>query len=171
MSFENQLKSIDIKKLPMSNGMTLEQNLYLEAQKLKDCIQNRLNIYLKSNPPRMYKRTGGLQNSLTVDDILNIRIVGTSIEIDLFFNSDAYHTSGDGITTPQGENWQGNGEVVNTAYLLNYGYAVKKDVWFKNYKNFGFRKGGHFVEEGIADFNTMNKLGIRIAVKSNGYKV
>ena len=91
MSFENQLKSIDIKKLPMSNGMTLEQNLYVEAQKLKDCIQNRLNIYLKSNPPRMYKRTGGLQNSLTVDDILNIKIVGVSIEIDLFFNSDAYH--------------------------------------------------------------------------------
>ena len=64
-----------------------------------------------------------------------------------------------------------NGEIVNTAYLLNYGYAVKKDVWFKNYENFGFRKGGHFVEEGIADFNTMNKLGIRIAIKSNGYKV
>lgn len=171
MAFKHQLKSIDIKKLPMSNGMTLEQNLYLEAQRLKHCIQNRLNIYLKSNPPRMYIRTGGLQNSLTVDDILNIRIVGNSIEIDLFFNSDAYHTSGDGIMVPQGEKWLGNSEVVNTAYLLNYGYAVKKDVWFKNYENFGFRKGGHFVEDGIADFNTMNKLGIRIDVKSNGYKV
>ena len=102
---------------------------------------------------------------------MNIKIVGVSIEIDLFFNSDAYHASGDGITTPQGENWQGSGEVVNTAYLLNYGYAVKRDVWFKNYENFGFRKGGHFVEDGIADFNIMNKLGIRIAVKSNGYKV
>ena len=77
----------------MSNGMTLEQNLYVEAQRLKDCIQNRLNIYLKSNPPRMYKRTGGLQNSLTVDDILNIRIVGVSIEIDLFIPNIFIHYS------------------------------------------------------------------------------
>lgn len=168
MSFENQLKSMDIKKLPMSNGMTLEQNLYAEAQRLKDYIQNRLNIYLKSNPPHIYKRTGGLQNSLTVDDVLNIRVIGNTLEIDIFFDDGANHKSGDGIIMPK---WSGNGETVNTAYLLNYGYAVKKDVWFKNYENFGFRKGGHFVEEGIADFNTMNKLGIRIAVKSNGYKV
>ena len=44
MSFANQLKSIDITKLKMSNGRTLAENLYSEANRLRDCIQNRLEI-------------------------------------------------------------------------------------------------------------------------------
>ena len=46
MSIANQLKSIDIAKLKMSNGKTLAENLYSEANRLRDCIQDRLDIFL-----------------------------------------------------------------------------------------------------------------------------
>ena len=169
MSFESQLKSINIKNLKMSNGKTLAENLYNEANRLRDCIQNRLNIYLKTHPYRYggtsptYERTGGLENSLKVDDILSIRIVGNALEIDVFFDNGAIHKSGDGI-----QGWDGNGDEVNVAYLLNYGYRVKEDVWFKNIPYFGFRPAANFVEDGIVDFNSTNTLGIKITKKFNG---
>ena len=87
MSIANQLKSIDITKLKMSNGRTLAENLYSEANRLRDCIQNRLEIYLHTHPYRYggtkptYERTGGLENSLKVDDILSIRVVDNALEI------------------------------------------------------------------------------------------
>ena len=169
MSFESQLKSINIKNLKMSNGKTLAENLYNEANRLRDCIQNRLNIYLKTHPYRYggisptYERTGGLKNSLKVDDILSIRVVDNALEIDVFFDNGAIHKSGDGI-----QGWDGNGDEVNVAYLLNYGYRVEKDVWFKNIPYFGFRPAANFVEDGIDDFNSTNTLGIKITKKFNG---
>lgn len=166
MSFIDSLKNFDAKNLLMSNNRTLGDNLYNEAKRLYDCIQNSLEMYLAFNPPEMYKRTGGLEGSLTVDDFLNIRVVGNTLEVDLFFDEGAIHRSGDGIN-----GWNGNDEKVNTAFLLEYGYRVKKDVWFKNIENFGWRNGARFVEKGIADFNATNPLGIKVIVKSNGYLV
>ena len=163
MSIANQLKSIDITKLKMSNGRTLAENLYSEANRLRDCIQDRLDIYMATHQPKMYDRTGNLENSLKVDDILSIRVVGNTLEIDIFFDDGAIHKSGDGI-----KGWSGNGDEVNVAYLLNYGYRVEKDVWFKNIPYFGFRPATNFVEDGIDDFNATNTLGINITKKFNG---
>ena len=163
MSVANQLKSIDITKLKMSNGKTLAENLYVEANRLRDCIQNRMDMYMALYKPKMYKRTGGLEGSLTVDDILSIRVVGNTLELDIFFDEGAIHKSGDGI-----RGWSGNGDEVNVAYLLNYGYRVEKDVWFKNIPYFGFRPAANFVEDGIDDFNAINTLGIKITKKFNG---
>lgn len=163
MSIANQLKSIDITKLKMSNGKTLAENLYSEANRLRDCIQNRMDMYMALYKPKMYKRTGGLEGPLTVDDILSIRVVGNTLELDIFFDEGAIHKSGDGI-----RGWSGNGDEVNVAYLLNYGYRVEKDVWFKNIPYFGFRPATNFVEDGIDDFNATNTLGIKITKMFNG---
>lgn len=163
MSFANQLKSIDVTKLKMSNGRTLAENLYSEANRLRDCIQNRMDMYMALYTPEIYKRTGGLEGSLKVDDILSIKVVGNTLEIDIFFDDGAIHKSGDGI-----KGWSGNGDEVNVAYLLNYGYRVEKDVWFKNIPYFGFRPAANFVEDGIDDFNATNTLGIKITKKFNG---
>lgn len=164
MTLSDRLKAVIVKDVKMSNGKTLEENLYSEANRLRDCIQNRLNLYLASNSPSVYRRSGGLKGSLKIDDILKIRIVGNSLEVDLFFDEGAVHQSGDGIN-----GWNGNSDKVNTAYLLDYGYRVKKDVWFKNIENFGWRTGGKFVEKGIADFNAANSMGIKVTVNKNGY--
>lgn len=167
-SIANQLKGINIANLKMSNGKTFTQNLKDEADRLRDCIQDKLERYLAENPPSIYNRTGGLESSLQVEDFADIKIIGNNLSINLWFDENANHQSGDGI-----EGWDGNGETVNTAYLLNYGYTVRKDVWFRDYENFGWRKAGNFIEDGIAEFNKTNILGIKIDVikPKSGYKV
>lgn len=159
MSIQSQLKGIDIRKLKTSNGKTLSQCLYSEVVRLKDLIQFYFDRCLMSTPPVVYKRTGMLLSSLQVDDFLNIQIVNGGLEMAIKFNDNAIHTSGDGIL-----GWDGNGEKVNTAILLNYGYRVKKDVWFKNIENFGYRTGAYFVEDGVADFNQSNPYGIKVTI-------
>ena len=165
MSINNQLKGINIENLQTDNGKTLSQRFYEEVKRLKDCIQSYLDFYLMRYPPVMYKRTGKLISSLQVDDFLDIQIVNGGLEMLVKFNKNANHMSGDGII-----GWDGTGEEVNVAFLLNYGYQVKRDVWFKDIENFGYRIGGYFVEDGIDEFNRTNPLNIKITiVKPSGY--
>lgn len=167
MSVVSQLKDIDVRKLKFKNGKTYEQIMREEVNRLYKCIQNRLDEYMLSYNPKLYRRTGALQDSLKVDDILNLKVTGKTMSLDIYFDDSGYHQSGDGI-----KGWDGNGDTVNTAYLLNYGYEVKKDVWFKDIPYFGYRPAGHFIEDGIADFEKNNPYGIKIKVhKPNGYKV
>lgn len=167
MNLKSQLKNIDVTKLKLKNGKTYGQVMVEETNRLRDCIQARLDAYMNSYQPKIYSRTGALQNSLKVDDILNIKVTGKTMSLDIYFDDSGYHRSGDGI-----QGWDGNGETVNTAYLLNYGYEVEKDVWFKDIPNFGYRSAGHFIEDGIADFEASNPYGIKIKVhKPDGYNV
>lgn len=167
MNLKSQLKKIDVTKLKFKNGKTYGQVMVEETNRLRDCIQARLDAYMNSYQPKIYSRTGALQNSLKVDDILNLKVTGKTMSLDIYFDDSGYHRSGDGI-----QGWDGNGETVNTAYLLNYGYEVEKDVWFKDIPNFGYRSAGHFIEDGIADFEASNPYGIKIKVhKPDGYNV
>lgn len=167
MNLKSQLKNIDVNKLKFKNGKTYGQVMVEETNRLRDCIQARLDAYMNSYQPKIYSRTGALQNSLKVDDILNLKVTGKTMSLDIYFDDSGYHQSGDGI-----QGWDGNGETINTAYLLNYGYEVKEDVWFKDIPYFGYRPAGHFIEDGIADFEMSNPYGIKIKVhKPNGYKV
>lgn len=167
MNLKSQLKNIDVTKLKFKNGKTYGQVMVEETNRLRNCIQARLDAYMNSYQPKIYSRTGALQNSLKVDDILNLKVTGKTMSLDIYFDDSGYHRSGDGI-----QGWDGNGETVNTAYLLNYGYEVEKDVWFKDILNFGYRSAGHFIEDGIADFEASNPYGIKIKVhKPDGYNV
>lgn len=167
VDLKSQLKNIDVTKLKFKNGKTYGQVMVEETNRLRDCIQARLDAYMNSYHPKIYSRTGALQNSLKVDDILNLKVTGKTMSLDIYFDDNGYHRLGDGI-----QGWDGNGETVNTAYLLNYGYKVEKDVWFKDIPYFGYRPAGHFIEDGIADFEKNNPYGIKIKVhKPNGYKV
>ena len=167
MNLKSQLKNIDVTKLKLKNGKTYGQVMVEETNRLRDCIQARLDAYMNSYQPKIYSRTGALQNSLKVDDILNLKVTGKTMSLDIYFDDSGYHRSGGGI-----QGWDGNGETVNTAYLLNYGYEVEKDVWFKDIPNFGYRSAGHFIEDGIADFEASNPYGIKIKVhKPDGYNV
>lgn len=167
MNLKSQLKNIDVTKLKFKNGKTYGQVMVEETNRLRNCIQARLDAYMNSYQPKIYSRTGALQNSLKVDDILNLKVTGKTMSLDIYFDDSGYHRSGDGV-----QGWDGNGETVNTAYLLNYGYEVEKDVWFKDIPNFGYRSAGHFIENGIADFEASNPYGIKIKVhKPDGYNV
>lgn len=155
-----------IANLKMSNGKTVRQNLVAEVKRLRDCIQDKLDDYMLREKAKMYVRTGKLQNSIKVD-LTVIAVSNNILQMKVEFDESGYHESGDGI-----EDWDGTGEKVNTAYLFNYGYAVKKDVWFKNIKNFGWRDPAQFIEDGIQEFYKTNPLHITVSVvKPNGYLV
>jgi hypothetical protein len=130
-----------------------EQILRKEAQRLRDCLQVQLDSYYNSYSPSMYERTYGLQNSLTLDDLIDIDVIGGgngSLSMTISFNEGAKGTS------------LFSSEEVNKALLINYGWAVKKDVWFRDIYRFGYFEGDGFIEDGINDFFTSNPYNIKI---------
>ena len=92
LDLKSQLKRIDVTKLKFKNGKTYAQVMVEEANRLRDCIQARLDDYLRTYPYRYidanptYKRTGALQNSLKVDDILNLKVTGKTMSLDIYFD-------------------------------------------------------------------------------------
>lgn len=157
-----QLSKIKVQNLKTKSGLTYGEILKSEADRLRGCIQHRLDVYLASYTPKVYKRTHFLERSLRVEDIMNIYAFGKTLRIDVYFDDSGYHKSGDGI-----KGWKGNGETVNTAQLLNYGYQVKADMWFRDIEYFGHRKGGYFIENGILDFLHNNPYGLKVDTTAN----
>lgn len=169
----NQIKRLIAKNIKMNNGKTYEQNLRNEARRLKAIIRRHLDMARNEHIPDpsnpfAYERTGDFPRSLKVEDIVNMRIVGNTIEISVYFDPDgAVRSSGFGIkslaTDLDGEivPWRSEGEV-NIGLIYEFGYKVKKDTWFKNIPYFGYRSGTHFLSNAIDEFNANNPLGIKV---------
>jgi hypothetical protein len=162
LAFTDKLNKMDVMKLKSPTGETYAVELRKAAQYLKDCIQDELDDwyahFLPDGEPKIYERTYGLKNSMSVDDITEIQIVGNTLSLNINFDG-MYHPSlfGD--------------EIVNTLWLMNYGYKVDKVVWFKNIENFGYREGGFFIEKGIAKFNATNPLGFKVTPTYQGQEI
>jgi hypothetical protein len=151
--------TIDIKDIVSPTGKTYVEELISSAEYLKKCLQDELDIWYASHTPSNYykrRKTNSLRTSI-VDNISNINVDVLNLSINIEFDEmSIYHKS-----------WFRNG-YVNVLWLMNYGYSVKKDVWFKNYKYFGYRDGGEFIEKAIAKFNATNTLGFVVTPMFNG---
>lgn len=141
MSLDKVIKRLDIAKIKTSYGITFGQLLVNEANELRDCIQSRIN-------------RGTMTDVLSTADIADIEVDGMTLKVRLKVQNSHRPSIF--------KQW--NQSDANVFWLLNDGYTVKKDVWFKNIPNFGYRIAERFVEEGIRDFNSRNKLGIKIDV-------
>lgn len=122
-------------KVEMENYMKQLGNL------LKDCIQYYLDLYYAQRSPSVYKRTFGLQNSLQIEDFVNISLDTQLLTINLSFNDNlswgnSLWNSSDGYKP----------------ILIDQGWEVKKDVWFKDIEHFGWQSGANFIENGIKEF-------------------
>ena len=169
----NQIKRLIAKNIKMSNGKTYEQNLRNEACRLKNIIARHLDIARKEyipdpSNPFAYERTGDFPRSLKVEDIVNMRIVGNTIEISVYFDPDgAVRPSRFGIkslaTDLDGEivPWRSEGEV-NIGLIYEFGYKVRKNTWFKNIPYFGYRSGTRFLSNAIDEFLADNPFNIKI---------
>ena len=135
------ISKIDLLKVKAPSGLTYAQELVNAANLLAQCIQSRI-------------RQGSLQNSISTADIADIVVTGNRLTVSLKIQNS--------LRPSLFKKW--NQSDANVFWLLNDGYAVKKDVWFKNIPNFGYRAAAHFVEQGIRDFNGKNKLGIQVEV-------
>lgn len=142
------------------------------AKLLKELIEKHLQDYYKmQGNNKVYKRTGGLENSLVIDPVsVNMDLKGDTLCTYVRFGKGALHRSGFGVwaETKGGRKYSegyhnlAENKVMNVALAVNNGYKVKQDVWFKNLNKFGKRKGAHFVEKAIDEFNATNPYGIFI---------
>lgn len=157
------------KSLKNKKGQTLSQLLQQQAKYLQELINYYLREYRKAFRPKKYKRTGDLENSVSVSEV---KYVGGIPTIYVYFNEKAVHRSGFGVWAvsdgrgkydDDDHNFESN-DTVNTAILINEGYTVKKPVWFAEYENFGWREGNGFIDRAIMEFNRTNTLGIIVDV-------
>lgn len=165
MNANDIIKKTDIRKLKLSNGMTVEQALLYEADHLKSLIEKYLKEYRKVFTPKRYRRTGKLENSVKVNS--TIKIINGKPTALVYFDDNSIRRSGFGVWSvkdgrgkyddPQGGD---DYETVNLVPLLNGGYVVQKPVWFKDYWNFGVRSGSDFLDKAIMEFNATNMFGI-----------
>lgn len=159
------VKKTDVRKLKLNNGMTVEQTLLYEANRLKSLIEKYLKEYRKVFKPQMYSRTGKLEKSVKVSS--TIETINGKLTVLVYFDENSTRRSGFGVWNnkdgrgkyddPQGYE---DDDIVDLVPLINEGYVVYKPVWFQDYENFGFRGGSGFLDKAIMEFNATNTLGI-----------
>ena len=169
-SLKEQLSKIALKKVKLSNGMTLAEAMAHEARRLYDCIQHYIDAWYRVYKPHIYKRTYRYQGSLYAEDIADIRVVGNTLRIGVAFHYDlAMHPNLDTV-----ENWDRYGVChllpINERHesfvpmLMEQGwYAPKLESMMGRAVPLLTRFDGiHAVSRGIRDFNRTNTLGIKI---------
>ena len=152
----------------LSNKKTLKQELLAQSAYLKRLIDKHLRDYRRSLTPAEYVRMGNLEKSVSVS---NIKCENNKYTVYVYFNENAVHRSGYVVWGIDAGKYDDDvqsfdsDESVNVALLINDGYEVKEPVWFREIKNFGIRKGNHFIDEAVKEFNRTNTLGIKLVGK------
>lgn len=140
-SIRKQLKNLDVSKLKLKNGNTIEKELKRHAAVLADCIMEELDKVYDSYDPVVYERSYDLYNSLYIDQTIKIDVTasGASLSIGLSFDDGAMHRSFDG-------------EMKNTAWLINDGWQTHGR--FASIPYFGYRESTNFIEHGIEKYKS-----------------
>lgn len=154
-SIEEQLKKLVVSKVKTKNGMTLEEQLKREVDRLYDCIQKYIDGYYNSYEPEIYERTYRFQGSMYAQNLIDARVEGDKINLSILFNDDlANHDS------------LFSNEEAYVPLLINDGWVAEKlESRLGIIPRFTRFEGIHFIEKGITDFNRTNTLGIHIDVK------
>lgn len=157
MSISKQLKQLDLSKMKLKNGRTVEQELRRHAKVLADCILYELNEVYESYEPKIYERTYGLWDSLRIDDFVYIMVSSKSSAcfISLFFDDNAFHRSFDG-------------KMVNTAILINEGWKWDSNAHISYLSE---RAGSHFIEKGIYRYKKMVRKPFEVRLKINNEEI
>ena len=155
-NIEKYLKNINPLDIKYKNtNLTYRQILERETKRLKDLLQKYIEDYYSSYSPVVYERGkhgGNLHDALSVDDMCSISANGMKLTMNINVNDNAIHNS----ILDDSE--------ANSFWLLNDGWSVKKDVWFKDIYRFGYYEGAHFVEEAIEEFEKTSRYGIKVEV-------
>lgn len=168
------IKSGSTGNVKIIKGKTLKQLLQDQAYYLQGLIQKYLRDYRIAFKPERYRRgmDWSLENSVKVSPVTHVNGVPV---IYVYFDENAVHRSGFGVWSVRDGRGKYDDDIhdsrsyyaVNTAVLINEGYRVEQDVWFKDLPDFGYRNGAHFVEKAIKEFNSTNSLRIRVDVNND----
>ena len=152
---KKQLKNLNVSKLKMKNGNSVEAELKHHADILADCIMKELSAVYDNYSPKIYRRTYNLYNSLCIDEDVHINISskGAGLSIGLYFDDRAMHDSF-------------SGEKVNTAILINEGWQTHGR--FQNIPYLGYRKPTNFIEKGIMRYKSLvkNPFVVRLTINN-----
>lgn len=134
-NIKRQLEEMDVSRLKLKNGNTIEKELKRHAAILADCIMYELDKVYDSYEPKKYERTFDLYNSLKIDRIrICISAAGSNLNVRLCFDEGAMHPSFDG-------------DLVPVAWLINDGWQTHG--WFADVPYLGFREASNYIENGI----------------------
>lgn len=154
-NIRNQLKNLNVSKLRMKNGNTVESELRKHCRILADCITEELDAVYSSYSPKVYQRSYDLYNSVSIDDVVKIQFgaKGTTLSMSVYFDDGAIH---EGIM----------GDSANVAVLFNEGW--KTNGSFADIPYFGFREGTNFISKGIEKYKSRVNKPFNIRVNING---
>lgn len=152
---KSRLKSLDVTKLRMSNGKTLEEELKRHAAILADCIEYELDSVYYSYSPIIYRRTYNLYNSLYIDNSMEIKISASksNLSMGIYFDDGAIHKGFDGSDA-------------DTAILINDGWQTHGR--YANVPYFGYRGATHFIENGIEKYKKSVSNPFEVKLTKNG---
>ena len=154
-NIRKQLRQLDVSKLKMKTGRTVEQEMRYHASILADCIMEEMqdSIYDYSN--KVYKRTYDLWNSLYIDDKMRVDVSpkGTSLSISLQFSDEVMN-----------ENFFG--ESVDVAGILNEGYQTHGS--FADVPMLGWREATNFIDNGILKYKQRVSKPFTVKFTING---
>lgn len=130
------------------------------GEKLKYYVRKFLRQYYVSYSPKVYRRTRGLINSVQTG-ANTITISGDTVRVAVWFNERA-----------DGSSMFSNGSSkMPKALLIDKGWKVKKNVWFKKIDRFGRYQGSHFIDDAIAEFKQyLNGKGVDLQVHRSDKK-
>lgn len=153
-NLKQQLRNLDVSKLKLKNGNTVEKELKRHATILADCIMAEIDNLYESYSPKIYNRSYRLYNSLYIDNTIHLDISakGTNLSIHLGFDEGAIH---EGIM----------GDEVDVVLLWNDGYRTHGS--FADVPMFGWRNGAHFIENGIAKYKKKVKNPFPVRLEKN----
>ena len=154
-NIRKQLRGLDVSKLRMKTGRTVEQEMRYHASILADCIMEEMESSIYSYPVKVYKRTFDLYNSLYIDDKMRVDVSskGTSLSISLQFSDDVMH-----------ENFFG--ERVDVAGILNEGYKTHGS--FADVPMLGWRDATNFIDNGILKYKQRVSKPFTVKFTING---
>ena len=154
-NIKKQLRNLDVSKLRMKNGRTVEAELKRHSEILGDCIMECLDEVYDSYNPKTYIRSYGLYHSLYIDDVVRVDISssGVNLGITVHFDDGAIHKSFDG-------------EDMNTAVLINEGWQTHGS--FADVPMLGWRTGEHFIEKGIEKYKRKVSSPFKVRFTING---
>lgn len=152
-NIKNQLRQLDVNKLKMKTGRTVEQEMKYHASILADCIMQEINVVYESYSPKIYKRSYDVYNSLYIDGKVRIDISfkGTSLSIGIHFDDRSLH-----------ENFDGNDS--NIIGLWNEGWEWKNNPYIPYLSE---RSGSHFIEKGILKYKKSVKNPFTVKFRIN----
>lgn len=153
-NLKESLRNLNISKLKLKNGKSVETELKKHAAILADCILDQLDKVYNSYEPKFYKRTYNLYNSVYIGDkvVAEVTAKGAALSISVGFDEGALHTGLDG-------------RLVNTAVLLNEGWQTHGR--FANVPYFGYREPTHFIEKAIEMYKQKVSNPFEVQINKN----